>query len=109
MIVTAWNNGKTGYGIKVKVNDRDKFFKKEWKSVTLVFENSPAQAQVNIAKKSFWSPGCRELIKKEIGEWLQNNGLVSWAKDNPPKLWLESLGNQHFLLRRLTPNDDSIE
>jgi len=105
MIVTAWTNGGTGYGIKVNVNDRDRFFKKEWKSVTLEFENSLTKAGVNIAKKSFWTPECRELIKKEIGEWLQNNGLDLWTEDNPPKLWLEPLGNQRFLLRGLTPND----
>jgi hypothetical protein len=86
MIVTAWTNGGTAYGIKVKVNDRDKFFKKEWKSVILEFENSLAQAQVSIAKKSVWNPECRELIKKEIGEWFQNNSIDSWTRDNPPKL-----------------------
>lgn len=103
--MTAWNNGGAGYGIKVNVNDRDRFFKKAWQSVTLELEKSPAQAKVNIAKKSFWTPVCRELIKKEIGGWLQANGLDSWPEDNPPKLWLEPLGNQRFLLRRLTPND----
>jgi hypothetical protein len=66
MIVTAWNNGGTGYAIKVKADDRDKFFKKEWKTVTLGFENSPIQAQVNIAKKSFWTPVCLELIKRKL-------------------------------------------
>jgi len=105
MIVTAWNNGGTGYGIKVKVSDRDRLFKKQWKSITLEFENSLAQAQVNIAKKSFWTQQCRELIKKEIGEWLQVNGLDWWCKGDPPRLWLEPLDNQRFLLRRLTPND----
>jgi hypothetical protein len=105
MIVTAWNNGGTGYGIKVTASDRNRFFKKQWKSVTLEFENSLAQAQVNIAKKSFWTPVCRELIKKEIGEWFQANGLDRWPEGDPPKLWLEPLDDQRFLLRRRTPND----
>lgn len=105
MIVTAWNNGGTGYGIKVHSKDRDQFFKKEWKSVTLEFENSPIKAQVNVAKKSFWTPKCKELIKKEIGEWLRDNGLDSWLEGHPPKLLLELLGSRHFLLRRLKPDD----
>jgi hypothetical protein len=105
MIVTAWNNGGAGYGIKVKADDRDRFFKKEWKTVTLEFENSPIQAQVNIAKKSFWTPICRELIKMEIGEWLHKYDLDSWNVNEPPNLWLEPLSNRHFLLRRLKPND----
>jgi hypothetical protein len=29
-----------------------------------------------------------------------------WHENNPPKLWLEPLGNQRFLLRGLTPNDN---
>jgi len=77
MIVTAWSNGRVGYGIKIKKKDRDRFFKRSWKSVILQFENSPNQAKVNVAKKSFWNLECRELIKKEIGDWLQNNGLVA--------------------------------
>jgi hypothetical protein len=105
MIVTAWNNGGASYGIKVKANDRNMFFKREWKTVTLEFENFPVQAKANISKKSFWSPVCRELIKNEIGKWMQANGFVSWPKGNPPKLWLEPLSNQRFLLRRLTSND----
>jgi hypothetical protein len=37
MIVTAWNNGKyhktgAGYGFKVSIEDRDKYFKKDWKN-----------------------------------------------------------------------------
>jgi|SRR5215831_10043276 len=105
MIVTAWSNGGTGYGIKLSVNDRDRFFRTDWKSVTLEFEGLLATTQVSIAKKSFWTPECRELIKKEIGDWLQINGLDRWPKGNPPKIRLEPLGNQRFLLRRLTPNE----
>ena len=28
MIVTAWNNGSTGYGVKVTMQDREQFFSK---------------------------------------------------------------------------------
>jgi len=40
MIVTAWNNGKkyatgAGYGVKIKAEERDRFFKKSWKNVLL--------------------------------------------------------------------------
>ena len=105
MIVTAWNNGRTGYGVKVQIIDRNRFFKKEWKSIILTFENSSVQARANVAKRSFWTPECRELIKKEIGDWLRINGLDSWLEEHPPRLWLEPLGNRCFLLRKLPPND----
>ncbi|MGO9314587.1 MAG: hypothetical protein ACLQBD_15870 [Syntrophobacteraceae bacterium] len=101
MIVTAWNNGKTGYGIKMKATDRDKLFRKEWKSVTLEFENSPVRVEVNLSE-SFWNR-CREIRKKEIREWLQSNGFDSWTKGEPPSLWLEPLGGQRFLLCKLPP------
>ena len=107
MIVTAWNNGDwhatgAGYGVKVRPEDRDRFFKKTWKSITLTFEGSKTKARVNVAKKSFWSRTCHELINKEIGTWLQSNGIASWSEGEPPKLWLEPLSDGEFLLRRIT-------
>jgi hypothetical protein len=103
MIVTAWNNGSwratgAGYGVKVNREDRDRFFKRRWGSVTLTFEGSTTKAKVNVAKKSFWRPECGELIKMEIGIWLQANGMASWPEDEPPKLWLEPLSDDQFFL-----------
>ena len=39
-LATAWNNGQwsttgAGYGLKVSIEDRDRFFDREWESVTL--------------------------------------------------------------------------
>jgi len=51
MIVTAWTNGDTGYGIKVKSNDRDRFFKRKWQSVIIELEGSGVEVEVNVAKK----------------------------------------------------------
>ncbi len=110
MIVTAWNNGEwhktgAGYGVKIRCEDRDKFFKKTWASIILTFEGSRTQVRVNVAKKSFWSPSCHELINKEIGMWLQSNRMASWHQGQPPKLWLEPLSEGEFLLRRITSQD----
>lgn len=93
MIVTAWNNGKhhksgAGYGLKLSVADRDKHFRREWKSVFILLEGQDKPIKVNIAKPSFWSPACRELINVEIGRWLIKNGLAPWPKGKPPKLVL---------------------
>ncbi|MBI3161832.1 MAG: hypothetical protein HYZ23_04950 [Chloroflexi bacterium] len=106
MIVTAWNNGQhfetgAGYGIKINAEDRDKFFKREWKFITLQFEDSTIQTRVNIDKNSFWNSTCRELINMEIGMWLRNNHFATWPKNQPPKFRLESLPNHCFLLGRL--------
>jgi hypothetical protein len=107
MIVTAWNNGSTGYGVKVTMQDREQFFSREWQSVTLELEGSTAQAEVNVAKPSFWSPKCGELINREIGTWLKENGLAPWPRRNPPELLLEPLSNRRFLLRK--PNTQRVK
>lgn len=72
MKVVAWNNGQhhasgAGYGFKVARTDRDRFFETSWESVILVLPNG-IEIDVNIAKDSFWSDSCRELISKGIGQ-----------------------------------------
>ena len=104
MIVKTWSNSRGSYGIKVTMQDRQQFFKKDWKTVVLEFEGSDVQAKVNIDKPSFWSPKCGELINREIKLWLQDNRLDSWPKDNPHELSLELLSSRRFLLRRAVPN-----
>lgn len=106
MIVTAWNNGTysetgAGYGVKLDVRDRDRFFRREWKIIILELEGSPAEIEVNIAKPSFWGTTCRELINAEIGRWLIRNSLVPWQKGNPPRLSLKHIVNNRFLLMKL--------
>jgi len=105
MIVTAWNNGQhhlsgAGYGLKLDAADRDRYFHREWQSVTLELESQAKRFDVNIAKPSFWSNACRELISAEIGCWLIQNGLAPWTKGMPPKLILESMGGNRFRLRK---------
>ncbi len=105
MIVTAWNNGQhhpsgAGYGLKITVADRDRYFHREWRSVTLILEGQTQPIEINISKPSFWGETCHELISAEIGRWLKQNGLTPWAKGNPPKLVLEPMSERaHFHLR----------
>ncbi len=105
MIVTAWNNGQhhksgAGYGIKLSAADRDEHFSRMWRTVAVTLEGSSQEVEINIAKASFWSTTCRELISKDIGTWLRENGLAPWPQDHPPRLRLEPLASRHFLLRR---------
>ena len=93
MKVTAWNNGShstsgAGYGLKIAIDDRNAYFKKEWFSVFLSLPGKTDPIEVNIAKESFWGDTCRELISKEIGLWLRSKGLAPWPKGNPPKFEL---------------------
>jgi len=83
----TWNNGKrnssgAGYGIKIKMQDREQFFNRNWKTVILHLDGYSKSVDSNVAKKSFWTKTCGELIRKDIGIWLlQNNcavGTLGW-------------------------------
>jgi len=102
MKVTAWNNGNyhpsgAGYGLKVAVNDRDRYFDRSWQVVTVRIPDG-SEAGVNVAKRSFWNDSCRELISKEIGQWMVRSGLAPWQKGHPPTFDLEPLANGCFEL-----------
>jgi len=104
MIVTAWNNGQhhstgAGYGFKVDVNDRDKYFSRNWENVILVLSGESKEIVVNINKPSFWNPICKELISKDIGIWLIKNRKAPWAKGNPPKIQMEPIGGNRFKVK----------
>ena len=103
MIVTAWNNGShkktgAGYGLKIGVSDRDRYFKKSWKTVSIRLPNGQT-AEVNTDKKSFWNDSCRELINKEIGKWLIEIGKAPWNRGDPPKFELCLLREREFELK----------
>lgn len=101
MIVTAWNNGKhhdsgAGYGFKLSVPDRDKYFKREWQYVVLYFSGMDDGVKVNINKISFWGDTCSELISIHIGKWLQRHNYAPWPKGSPPKFTLEQISDNKF-------------
>ena len=89
---TAWNNGQwhasgAGYGLKVSVADRNNFFRKDWRSVTLRLAAGSGfvEVEVNCAKDSSWNGACRELIARNIGCWLLDFELAPWPKGRPPR------------------------
>jgi hypothetical protein len=97
---TAWNNGKyhptgAGYGIKLSGIERDRYFKKDWRTVDLFVPGSDKPCSVNVDKPSFWSE-CRELISKDIGAWLIREGKGKWLRGNPPSIKLISLSERSF-------------
>ena len=105
MKVTAWNNGQhlasgAGYGLKVAVDDRDRWFDRRWGSIWLRLEDETEAFEVNVGKPSFWSDACHELINKNIGKWLIKNQLAPWPKGQPPRLELEHIKDNHFFLRK---------
>lgn|SRR5574341_490388 len=101
MEVTAWNNGQqhstgAGYGFKLGAKDRDANFQPSWTTVFVSLPGSQQEVEVNIAKPSFWSPDCRELISREFGGWLIDNGYAPWPSGEPPRFRLRNMGGNHF-------------
>ena len=95
---TAWNNGHwqdsgAGYGLKVATTDRDRFFQRDWRFVTLrlVVESGFVDVDVNCAKDSFWNGTCRELIARDVGRWFINLGLARWPNGSPPRFDLSPI------------------
>ena len=103
MEVTAWNNSAyhisgAGYGLKVNVSDRDRYFSRSWPTIILELQGQTDPIEVNVAKASFWNNTCGELIKQGIGIWLIDNGYATWKSGQPPKFQLEKVGERRFKL-----------
>ncbi|MBA7666754.1 hypothetical protein ES703_74835 [subsurface metagenome] len=90
----------SGFAIAIKKEDRDRFFKKAWKSVVLRFEGFNEEVEVNIDKFSFWNK-CPELYKKEIGIWFKENNVIKWPKRKPPRVELEQIKENFFNVKLL--------
>ncbi|MBC2712652.1 MAG: hypothetical protein HGJ94_17195 [Desulfosarcina sp.] len=100
---TAWNNGSfhssgAGYGFKVPIDDRDKFFRRSWGSVMVELPSNDEFIEVilNIDKESFWNDSCRELISKNIGQWLICQKFASWPTGEPPKFNVRLVSRGRF-------------
>lgn len=105
LVWTAWNNGKhfesgAGYGLKVPVADRNRYFQREWQSITLELplDIGHIEIEVSISKLSFWNKTCHELIDMHIGQWLRQVKLAPWPHRMPPKLLILHIGPRRFRL-----------
>lgn len=106
MITTAWRGAykknevgdpnKGCYGLKVPIDDREKYFEKDWDYIVLELEGNVQEFKVNINKSSFWGPSCRELIHKSIKQWFLKNNISPWERGKPPRIRLEKINNNRF-------------
>lgn len=104
MIVTGWKIGTpniktgSGYGIRIKLKDRNKYFSPDWESVKIEFGTGEIfEANLSV---TFWGK-CPELRSHWIGKWMLNKGYMSWPKFKPRKMRLEPVGGRVFKLRFL--------
>jgi len=108
-IAKTWNNGHhhlsgAGYGIKISLEDREQFFKSSWQSVVLHLSGYDRSVEVNVAKASFWNRACGELIKKDIGIWLQQNHRDCWPYRQPHEVRLIVVGEREFKIELIKNN-----
>jgi hypothetical protein len=109
VIGTAWKGGSAsrtspaGYGIKIDHYDRDRHFKREWRTVRLLIDGLPHPVTANIDKDSFWNDTCRELISADIGRWMLSSGIAPWPRGRPPKFRLRPASPGVFTVELDTP------
>ena len=100
-IAKTWNNGHhhasgASYGIKITLQDREKFFDRSWRTVILHLDGYSRPIEVNVAKASFWNRTCGELISQEIGLWLQRNNAETWPPRRPHRVIMTVIGEREF-------------
>lgn len=103
MRATAWHNGghpteAAGYGIKFTEQDRDRYFRPEWKEVVLELDDSLARVALS---NSFWR-SCSELRSAEIGRWLLASKAAPWPRGTPPGIVVHPVEGNRFSARLLT-------
>ncbi len=82
-----------GYGVRLCVADRDRYFKRDWKSILL---EVPGQGCTSVSlSESFWTR-CSELRSAAVGRWLRASGFAPWPKGDPPALVVEHIGGDSF-------------
>ena len=101
MKVSGWSNSTSndrtgaGYGVRIRYNDRDRYFQRSWGSVEVVLD-SGGIIGVSLSEK-FWTT-CPELRSSVIGRWMLELGVIPWPKYKPPEFDLEPIGDRRFRL-----------
>jgi len=96
MIVSAWNDGQSTYGLRILEEDVSLYFRPEWPTVSVYLPDESEPAEIPLTP-SFWevSP---ELRPPRIRAFLSRNDLESWERNRPPRFELVPLGEGVFRL-----------
>jgi hypothetical protein len=95
--VSAWNDSVNGYGLRMSIRSREKYFSKKWNFVLLQLPAEEIPIKITLSA-SFWNKCC-ELRSVEIRHWLFDNKFVPWEKGNPPKFLLVNRKDNYFQLK----------
>ena len=101
MIVSAWFDGHSTYGVRVLERDLSLWFRPEWDAITLRLPDLPDPIKV-VLTDSFWH-GSPELRSPHLRDFFRRHDLGQWPRHEPPRFELEPLGGGHFELKWLRP------
>lgn len=100
MIVSAWYDGHSTYGVRILDREVSLWFRPEWETVEIRLPDGTEPAKIPLTE-SFWH-GSPELRSPRIKEFFLRHKLDQWPKNKPPQFELEPLGNGSFRLKWLT-------
>ncbi len=101
MVASAWKTGRAnpitggGYGIRIRKSDRDRYFRRDWKSAKVELDSGEVH-EIKISG-AFWG-NCCELRSRFIGKWMIQRGLIPWPKSNPPSFRIAPIEGNFFRL-----------
>jgi hypothetical protein len=99
MIVTAWYDGHSTYGLRILGGEVGLWFRPEWRWVTLHLPREASPASITLTE-GFW--GASPVLRSpRIRRFLEHHSLVPWDKNRPPHFELEPLGGGVFRLKWL--------
>jgi len=99
MIVSAWYDGHSTYGVRILDREVSLWFRPEWESVKIRLPDRAEPVEISLTE-SFWH-GSPELRSPRIREFFLRHELVGWPKNQPPQFELEPLGRGVFRLNWL--------
>jgi hypothetical protein len=99
MIVSAWYDGHSTYGVRILDREVSLWFRPEWETVKIRLPDRADPVEINLTE-SFWH-GSSELRSPLIKEFFHRHDLVGWPKKQPPQFELEPLGGGVFRLNWL--------
>ena len=99
MIVTAWNDGGGGYGLRVLEADISLYFRPEWTEISLQLADDVEAVTISLSS-SFWG-SAPEIRSRRIRAFFERHGIIPWPKNRPPHFELVPLGDGAFRLKWL--------
>ncbi len=93
--VSGWTGGQSGLGFKMSKANRNSYFPKNIKKITIHLSKSNKTISVDLSNKhGFWNK-CPELANVETKAWLLQNGYERggklWKHGYPPKFTLTKI------------------